>query len=125
MSTTFWTVLVHRCARLVAAHTSAAFNGSVQHTLTGFANSGLSIEASFTPDSKFVVGGARRAPLSPDVSSLYTGSEDGNVCVWEVESGARIASFVAHKEACTALRFNPRFSVFASVANELVRPRAA
>ena len=84
---------------------AAAYHGTVMHRLTGFVNSGGSIEASFTPDSKFVVGG----------------SEDGNVHVWDATTGAHVVTHSGHKDACTAVRFNPRLGLFASVAAETVR----
>uniref|UniRef100_A0A8C6NNP7 WD repeat domain 82 n=1 Tax=Nothobranchius furzeri TaxID=105023 RepID=A0A8C6NNP7_NOTFU len=86
-----------------------AFNGSVLHTFSGYNNSkGISLEACFTPDSKFVM----------------IGSEDGRVHVWSIESGMKVAVLDSkHPGPINALQFNPLYMTFASASTNMVRTR--
>lgn len=51
-----------------------AFNGQPKLTLNVNANKSSSLEASFTPDSKYIL----------------SGSEEGEVHVWSAESGDKV-----------------------------------
>ncbi|KAM8964670.1 WD repeat-containing protein 82-like [Sarcophilus harrisii] len=82
-----------------------AFNGLGIHTLSGFNNSqGLPLEASFTPDSQFIM----------------IGSEDGKIHVWNAETGFKVALLDGkHTNPITCLQFNPKFMTFASACSNM------
>lgn len=82
-----------------------AFKGAVLQTFGGFNNSkGISLEASFTPDSQFVM----------------IGSEDGKVHVWNAESGLKVAVLDGkHTGPVSCLQFNPKFMTFASACSNM------
>ena len=83
-----------------------AFEGSLKARLKGHMNrTGLSLDANFTPCGKYV----------------YSGSQDGNVYVWSVQSGKLITALEGHGEPCTAVAWNPRYMMFASADSNLVR----
>ncbi|KAM4582925.1 WD repeat-containing protein 82-like [Fundulus diaphanus] len=92
--------LILICTNGGAVRILNAFSGSVLHTFTGYNNSkGVSLEASFTPDSQFVM----------------IGSEDGRVHVWSTESGMKVAVLDGkHPGPINALQFNPRYMTFAT-----------
>lgn len=82
-----------------------AFDGHLKHRLTGHLNqSGLSLEANFTPCGKYV----------------YSGSQDGSIYFWNVETGNLITSLEGHCKASTAVAWNPRYMMFASADSDLV-----
>ncbi|KAF7711641.1 hypothetical protein HF521_000652 [Silurus meridionalis] len=61
-------------------------------------------EASFTPDSQFVM----------------IGSEDGKIHVWNAESGMKVALLDGkHTGPVTCLQFNPKFMTFASACSNM------
>uniref|UniRef100_A0A672NYE8 Twinfilin-2-like n=1 Tax=Sinocyclocheilus grahami TaxID=75366 RepID=A0A672NYE8_SINGR len=76
-----------------------AFKGAVLHSFGGYNNSkGVILEASFTPDSQFIM----------------IGSEDGKIHVWNAESGMKVALLDGkHTGPVTCLQFNPKFMTFA------------
>jgi len=82
-----------------------AYDGKPMHTLAGFQNNkGIPIEASFTPDSQFVLGG----------------SSDGKVHVWRPDTGQRVAILSGeHDNPVTNVQFNPRYMMMASACHNL------
>jgi len=82
-----------------------AFEGKPLFTLAGYQNNkGLPIEASFTPDSQFVV----------------SGSTDGTLHLWRTEDGRSAGVLVGeHPGPVTNVQFNPRFCLMASVCNSV------
>ncbi|XP_046880647.1 WD repeat-containing protein 82-like isoform X1 [Hypomesus transpacificus] len=82
-----------------------AFDGSVLHTFSGYNNTkGISLEACFTPDSKFVM----------------IGSEDGRIHMWSTESGMKIAVLDGkHSGPINTLQFNPKYMTFASACTNM------
>jgi COMPASS component SWD2 len=82
-----------------------AFSGNELHRLTGHQNlKGINLEASFTPDSQFVL----------------SGSDDGIVHVWSVESGEKIAALDGgHPGPTTQVQFNPRFMTMATACSNV------
>ena len=43
----------------------------------------------------------------PEDDLILSGSEDGNVCVWDVASGEQRASFRAHSDTLTSIALQP------------------
>ncbi|CAG07006.1 unnamed protein product [Tetraodon nigroviridis] len=83
-----------------------AFKGVVLHSFGGYNNSkGVTLEASFTPDSQFVM----------------IGSEDGKIHVWNAESGMKVALLDGkHTGPICCLQFNPKYMTFASACSNMV-----
>nr|AAQ97998.1 CG17293-PA-like protein [Danio rerio] len=83
-----------------------AFKGAVLHSFGGYNNSkGVILEASFTPDSQFIM----------------IGSEDGKIHVWNAESGMKVALLDGkHTGPVTCLQFNPKFMTFASACSNML-----
>uniref|UniRef100_A0A672ZZ62 ADF-H domain-containing protein n=1 Tax=Sphaeramia orbicularis TaxID=375764 RepID=A0A672ZZ62_9TELE len=83
-----------------------AFKGAVLHSFGGYNNNkGVTLEASFTPDSQFVM----------------IGSEDGKIHVWNAESGMKVALLDGkHTGPITCLQFNPKFMTFASACSNML-----
>ena len=64
------------------------------------------MEASFSPDSQFVI----------------CGSSDGKVHVWNAEKGNKVAILQSdHNETIQCLQFNPKFMMYASACHQMVR----
>jgi COMPASS component SWD2 len=83
-----------------------AFNGNVKHMIKGRVNqSGLDLDANFTPCGKYI----------------YSGSQDGSIFFWEVETGNKITSLEGHFKASTSVAWNPRYMMFASSDADLVK----
>lgn len=82
-----------------------AFEGKPMFTLSGYQNNkGIHIEASFTPDSQFVV----------------SGSTDGKLHLWRTDTGQRVGILTGeHSNPVTNVQFNPRFAVMASSCQSL------
>ncbi|KAA8593339.1 hypothetical protein FQN60_009455 [Etheostoma spectabile] len=82
-----------------------AFKGAVLHSFGGYNNNKcVTLEASFTPDSQFVM----------------IGSEDGKIHVWNAESGMKVALLDGkHTGPITCLQFNPKFMTFASACSNM------
>lgn len=89
-----------------------SFNGELRHRLVGHMNTArIPLEASFTPDAKYVM----------------CGSQDGPVYVWSVETGKlvtrleyRVVHFRFHHEFPKVVAFNPSYLMFASADANLV-----
>ena len=65
----------------------------LKYTLGGYDNgSGQKLEASFTPDSNYVV----------------SGSENGIVYVWSAADGRKVVELSGHKSRCNLVQFNPK-----------------
>ncbi|KAH0630035.1 hypothetical protein JD844_012604 [Phrynosoma platyrhinos] len=82
-----------------------AFKGGVLHTFTGYNNSkAVTLEASFTPDSQFIM----------------IGSEDGKIHVWNGDTGMKVAVLDGkHTGPITCLQFNPKFMTCASACSNM------
>jgi COMPASS component SWD2 len=83
-----------------------AFTGNVLHTFTGHANvKNIPIEASFTPDSQYVL----------------SGSSDGRIHIWSVEKGNKVAVLSSdHQDTIQCIQFNPKYMMFASTCMQMV-----
>ncbi|XP_036595933.1 WD repeat-containing protein 82-like [Trichosurus vulpecula] len=94
--------LILLCTNGKFFHVIDAFNGVPMYTFRGYNNSqGLALEASFTPDSQFVM----------------VGSEDGKIHFWNAETGIKVAVLNGrHNSPITCLQFNPKFMTFASAS---------
>lgn len=65
---------------------------------------GLPLEASFSPDSKF----------------LFSGSTDGRIYCWDADSGYRICSLNGgHPGPTQCVAFNPKYVMLASACSAL------
>ncbi|XP_017490812.1 PREDICTED: WD repeat-containing protein 82-like [Rhagoletis zephyria] len=86
-------------------HTIDAFTGTPLHTLQGHVNNkGLSLEASFSPDSQFI----------------FSGSTNGNICCWNALTGARTVIFKSdHAAPVQCVQFNPKYMMMASACNTM------
>jgi len=82
-----------------------AFEGKPMFTLSGYQNNkGIHIEASFTPDSQYVI----------------SGSTDGKLHLWRTDTGHRIGILTGeHSHPVTNVQFNPRYAVMASSCQTL------
>ena len=78
-----------------------AFEGKPMFTLSGYQNNkGIHIEASFTPDSQYVI----------------SGSTDGKLHLWRTDTGQRIGILTGeHPNPVTNVQFNPKLVLDASV----------
>lgn len=77
-----------------------SFQGTTLQTLNGHMNSkGLPLEASFSPDSQFVI----------------SGSTDGCVHIWNAENGQKTCSLKGdHKTPVQCVQFSPKHMMMAS-----------
>jgi WD40 repeat protein len=67
----------------------------------------IPLEASFSPDSQFVL----------------CGSSDGKVHIWNAEKGTKSAVLLSdHNESIQCLQFNPKYMMFASACSQMVCP---
>eukprot|EP01017_Pseudomicrothorax_dubius_P012271 TRINITY_DN1492_c0_g1_i7.p1 TRINITY_DN1492_c0_g1~~TRINITY_DN1492_c0_g1_i7.p1 ORF type:complete len:343 (+),score=73.06 TRINITY_DN1492_c0_g1_i7:110-1138(+) len=81
-----------------------AYDLNLKKRISGFANdSGLRLEACFTPDSKF----------------LISGSENGVVHIWDVE-GNEVQKLEGHPKAVTNVRFNPKYILMATACTNII-----
>ncbi|XP_064605009.1 WD repeat-containing protein 82-like [Liolophura sinensis] len=82
-----------------------AFHGTPVHSFTGFTNSRqIPLEASFTPDSQFVI----------------SGSSDGKMHCWSTISGSKIAMLGCdHPGPVQCVQFNPRFMMLATACTNM------
>lgn len=82
-----------------------AFNGERKKVFKGFSNElGSKIEASFSPDSRYVI----------------SGSEDGCIHVWDVELGNQVVKLEGHVKSCLNVKFSSHFVVMASACQNVV-----
>ena len=86
-------------------HTLDAFHGKPLATLTGHINNkGLSLEASFSPDSQYI----------------FSGSTDGRIYCWNAVSGQRMVIFQSeHQAPVQCVQFNPRYMMIASACHSM------
>jgi len=77
-----------------------SFQGNPLQTLNGHINvQRLPLEASFSPDSKFVI----------------SGSSDGTIHIWNTENGAKVCSLKGdHKSPVRCVQFSPKHMMMAS-----------
>jgi COMPASS component SWD2 len=82
-----------------------AFSGQSLQTFTGHLNSkNIPLEASFSPDSQFVI----------------SGSTDGRVHIWNAENGTKVCVLNGdHKAAVKCVQFNPKYMMMASACNDM------
>lgn len=100
-------------------HLIDSFNGKIVHSLSGHRGLQVSgVEASFTPDSKFVIAGT--------AFNQGTHSQDGGVCMWSVNSGRRVVldsrntkGAEWHSDAVRCVAFNPKLCMMASAGTDL------
>lgn len=65
----------------------------------------IPLEASFTPDSQFVL----------------SGSSDGKIHIWSAEKGNKVAVLNSeHTETIQSIQFNPKYMMFASACQQMV-----
>ncbi|XP_013794751.1 WD repeat-containing protein 82-like [Limulus polyphemus] len=88
-----------------ALHLIDAFHGTSLHTFKGHMNTkGMSIEASFSPDSQFV----------------FTGSTDGKIHVWSAETGAKTAVLTSDQAGpVQCVQFSPKYMMLASASTNM------
>eukprot|EP00088_Acartia_fossae_P067697 TRINITY_DN8477_c0_g5_i1.p1 TRINITY_DN8477_c0_g5~~TRINITY_DN8477_c0_g5_i1.p1 ORF type:complete len:319 (-),score=63.75 TRINITY_DN8477_c0_g5_i1:368-1324(-) len=77
-----------------------SFQGNTLQTFSGYLNTKqLALEASFTPDSQFVI----------------SGSTDGRIYVWNTENGQSVCSLHGdHRQPVKCVQFSPRHMMMAS-----------
>lgn len=81
-----------------------SINCTLSHTLTGHTNQmGLDLEASFTPDGKFVL----------------SGSQDGSIHGWEVATGKKVCELKGHTSSCNVIQMNPKYLQLVSGCHSL------
>lgn len=82
-----------------------AFEGKLICKFDGFKNEIATVlEASFTPDSKYVLGG----------------SEDGTIYVWDVESASEVVKLEGHIKPSKCIKFNPHYLCLASACQNVL-----
>jgi COMPASS component SWD2 len=86
-------------------HLVDAFSGQPLFTLSGHENKkGIALEASFSPDSRFV----------------FSGSTDGRVHVWNAATGTRTSVLQTdHTGPVQCVQFNPKYMMLASACNHM------
>lgn len=81
-----------------------SYNGTtVCHVQSGVPDGGQALEATFTPDSNYVISGC----------------QDRHIRVWSVESGQEVAKWPQHADIPTCLKFSPRKMLVASACHAL------
>lgn len=71
---------------------------------TDFSNdSNSSFEVSYTPDEEYII----------------SGSDDGNIYIWEIETGKKVATLPGHGGKVGCVKFNPRYLMMASSCTNL------
>jgi COMPASS component SWD2 len=82
-----------------------AFDGKLLAEFGGFVNqTGGLLEVSFTPDSKFIVGG----------------SEDGTILVWDIEKRIEVCKLEGHIKPSRHIKFSPTFVMMASACQNVL-----
>jgi len=82
-----------------------AFTGKKKQTYSSRVNDHQSIlEASFSPDAQYVL----------------SGSEEGNIHVWNTVTGEEVAMWRGHASVVGAVQWNPRYMMAASADSRLV-----
>jgi len=82
-----------------------AFKGHVTHTFGGHANvRGQALEATFSPDAQY----------------LFSGSSDGKLHCWHIETGAKtVFSSEKHKGSIHCCQFNPKYMMLATTSDNM------
>jgi len=82
-----------------------SYNGATLQSFTGHLNSkNLPLEASFSPDSQFVI----------------SGSTDGRIHIWNAETGQKVCVLNGdHKSAVQCVLFNPKYMMMASACSSM------
>ncbi|VDI21932.1 WD repeat-containing protein 82-like [Mytilus galloprovincialis] len=82
-----------------------AFQGTPLQTFMGFQNTkGISLEASFSPDSQFA----------------FVGSTDGKINCWNTDTGVRVAVFNCdHPGPVQCVQFNPKLMMLATACTNM------
>jgi len=82
-----------------------AFQGTPLQAFMGFTNhKGIPLEASFSPDAKYV----------------FSGSTDGKVHCWSTESGVKMAILQSdHPGPIQCIQFNPKYMMMASACQNM------
>jgi len=82
-----------------------AFTGATLQTFTGHLNSkSLPLEASFSPDSQFVI----------------SGSTDGRIHIWNAENGTKVCVLHGdHTGPVQCVQFNPKYMLMASACKNM------
>lgn len=82
-----------------------AFKGDVTQTFGGHANvRGQALEATFSPDAQY----------------LFSGSSDGKLHCWHIETGAKIVfSSEKHKGSIHCCQFNPKYMMLATTSDNM------
>ncbi len=97
-------LLLPSCDAATGVQLLDAFTGErVQSYTTHVNETGLPLDARFTPDGQHVLGA----------------SEDGTVRVWRRADGHEVASLAGHAGPVLSLAVNPRYAMFASACNSL------
>lgn len=82
-----------------------AFNGEViRRFANGASEGGVPMEAAISADNKYV----------------FQGSEDRNIRVWSIATGAEVATLQGHSGAPLCLKWSPRQVLVASACQALV-----
>ncbi|XP_067134352.1 WD repeat-containing protein 82 [Centruroides vittatus] len=97
------TILIYTNGQIL--HLIDAFHGTPLQTFMGHINNkGLSLEASYTPDSQFVI----------------SGSTDGRIHVWNTETGIKTALLNCdHTGPVQCIQFNPKYMMLASACTNM------
>jgi len=82
-----------------------AFKGHVTHTFGGHANArGQALEAAFSPDAQY----------------LFSGSTDGKLHCWHIETGDKMVfTSEKHKGAIFCCQFNPKYMMLATTSDNM------
>lgn len=82
-----------------------AFKGELVAEFSGFVNQSHSLlEASFTPDSRFVLGG----------------SDDGTVFIWDIEKRMEVAKLEGHIKPSKHVKFSPTHAMMATACQNVL-----
>jgi len=112
------------------SESSTAYSGNLERTFTDFENTKkLKIEASFTPDSQYLVSGLipysysiylLSCPSPSKQTNQQIGSENGKVHMWKIQNGKSLCALKGHSLPVTCVKFNPHYMMMASACQKLV-----